>query len=142
MIPNSGNINMGSTTTGDVKQYTGFTGPAAFGGQGPEHADSSSGDILGISQSAPGLNNAIWVPFGYVNDTPLVDSSIYNNATISSLGLTPGIYQWSWGAGPDQNFNLDIQAVPEPATWAAGALLTVGLFSRFIPRKRTVLDAR
>ena len=138
MIPNSGNINMGSGTIGDVRQYTGgFTGPTQFGDQGPEHANSSSGDILGISESAPGLGMALWVPFGYVNDTPLLDSSTYNNVTISDLGLTPGIYQWTWGAGPDQNFNLDIEAVPEPATWAAGALVTVGLFSRFIPRKRT-----
>ncbi len=34
--------------------------------------------------------------------------------------MTPGVYEWTCGAGADQNFTLDIGAspVPEPSTWA------------------------
>ena len=33
----------------------------------------------------------------------------FNNATFSSLGVTPGTYEWTWGTGlPNQNFTLII----------------------------------
>ena len=45
----------------------------------------------------------------------------YDNATLSSLGVTPGTYEWTWGVGQNQNFTLI--AVPEPRV---GLLLGVG----------------
>jgi hypothetical protein len=33
----------------------------------------------------------------------------FNNATLASLGVTPGTYVWSWGTGlANQNFTLRI----------------------------------
>lgn len=64
----------------------------------------SSGDLL--------------VPVGYVSGSVLSDSATYDNQTLATLGATPGSYKWTWGSGANQNFTLDVNAVPEPSTWA------------------------
>jgi hypothetical protein len=62
----------------------------------------------------------------------------FNNATLASLGVTPGTYVWSWGTGlANQNFTLQIGAagVPDGGTtvmllgMAFGAL---GMARRFL----------
>ncbi|HLX97622.1 MAG TPA: PEP-CTERM sorting domain-containing protein, partial [Roseiarcus sp.] len=50
-----------------------------------------------------------------MSGSPLSDTSTYDNATLATLGVTPGVYEWTWGTGPNQNFTVD--AVPEPSTW-------------------------
>jgi hypothetical protein len=108
--------------------YYGYTGPTSFGGGGYTVPSSGSGDLVGIV-------GQLVVPDGYVSDTALSDTSTYNNATLSSLGVTPGTYEWTWGAGANQNFTLEIGAVPEPSTWAAG-LLTAGTLLCSLWRRR------
>jgi hypothetical protein len=93
------------------------SGPTRFGLGGFNEASSATGDIVGLY-----LISRVLVPRSYVNDTPLSDSATYDGATFSSLGVTPGTYEWSWGNGPDQNFTLI--AVPEPRV---GLLLGAGL---------------
>jgi hypothetical protein len=41
----------------------------------------------------------------------------FTGASFASLGLTPGTYVWTWGAGdlPNQNFTLNI-GVPDGGT--------------------------
>lgn len=39
--------------------------------------------------------------------------STYDTTTFSTLGATPGTYEWTWGNGPNQNFTLDV-VVPAP----------------------------
>jgi hypothetical protein len=114
--------------------YTGFTGPANFGSGGFQSASSSSGDTVGFTFSG------LTVPSGYVSDAPLSDTSTYSGTNFTNLGVTPGIYEWTWGGGTgDRNFTLEIgqAAVPEPATWTAGALLALGLFSYFVRRRHS-----
>jgi len=54
------------------------------------------------------------VPQGYVSGNALTDSMTFNNATLASLGVTPGTYVWSWGSGlANQDFTLQIGAVPD-----------------------------
>jgi hypothetical protein len=113
--------------------FTGITGPASFGSGGLTNADSSSespdaGRILidgslgqlAVSTSAFLSNTATW-----------------DNATLNSLGVTPGTYVWTWGTGTDaDSFTLDVVApasVPEPASVALLAVplgLIIGLAVR------------
>jgi hypothetical protein len=92
--------------------------------QGPTRLPSSgSGDIVGIfpSEFGAGLD----VPQGYVSGDKLSTRSTFDDATFASLGLTPGVYRWTWGATSsvttDGSFTLII-GVPEPSTWAMMAL--------------------
>ena len=48
------------------------------------------------------------VPRGYVSGTALSDLAIYSGKTFATLGVTPGTYLWTWGAGANQNFTLKI----------------------------------
>lgn len=102
----------------DAYEYTApFAGPANFGpgtGTGP---DSGFGDPVGIFTPNFG-NGFLFVPVGYVSNNPLSDRMRFNNATFSSLGVTPGTYEWSWGTGANQNFTLQTStaAVPDPGS--------------------------
>ena len=79
------------------------------------------------------------LPAGYQSGQPLSDSATYLNKTFASLGVTPGVYEWSWGPGAQQNFTLDIESVPEPATWFAAALIAAALILRTLIRKTVTL---
>jgi hypothetical protein len=97
--PDFGVIVTGSGTLAD--HYTGaITGPSSFGSGGFMLATTGTGDIVGIG----GVQ--LLVPFGYVSGTVLSGSATFNNATFSSLGVTPGTYVWTWGTGANQNFTL------------------------------------
>jgi hypothetical protein len=110
-------------------QYVGPTGPITFGSGGATSANSGTGSLVGIVNSS-----VLRLPVGYVSDSLLSDTATYNSKTINSLGATPGVYEWTWGSGADQNFTLDV--VPEPATWLAAALVAIGLVLNFFIRRR------
>jgi hypothetical protein len=98
--------------------YTGFTGPTSFGPGDGRFANVrlATGDDVEISGNPDELGQPVlFVPHNYVNDTPLSDTAPYNGESFSTIGATPGTYEWKWGTGPDQNFTLDV--VPEPSTW-------------------------
>jgi PEP-CTERM motif len=45
-----------------------------------------------------------------------------------SLGVTPGVYTWTWGSGAEaDSFTLIAGNVPEPSTWAMMLLGFAGL---------------
>ncbi len=120
LVPDLGNITTG-TKFAPVNGYLGASGPSSFGGGSFgsfTEANSSSGDLAGMSHLVGGLRIVV-VPQDYVSDSPLSNSATYLNQTFSSLGVTPGIYEWTWGSGPDQNFTLIIGAasVPEPSSF-------------------------
>jgi PEP-CTERM motif len=107
---------------------TGFTGPTNFGSGSDIVASSGSGDPVGFFFGFSVSDNELDVPSGYVSNSALSDISIYNGQTFSSLGATPGRYEWTWGTGANQNFTLVIgTVVPEPSTWAMMLLGFVGL---------------
>jgi hypothetical protein len=96
-----------------VDVYAGITGPTSFGSGGESYPSSGSGDLVGAEA------NLLFVPTGYVSDSPLSDTTTYDSQTFGSLGATPGTYKWTWGSGANQNFTLVIgTVVPEPSTWA------------------------
>jgi hypothetical protein len=124
-----------TSPTGDVNidRYNGFTGPTSFGSGGFHLADTGSGDFVGISGTPGGF---FGVPQGYVSGNALTDSMTFNNATLASLGVTPGTYVWSWGTGlANQRFTLRIRAagVPDGGTTVSllgCALLGLAAFRR------------
>jgi hypothetical protein len=121
---NIGYINTGTPDFFQQDAYSGFTGPTSFGSGGFFSADAISGDIVGID----GLAGLIFVPEGYVSGAALSDSITFNNATLANLGVTPGTYVWTWGAGlPNQNFTLIIGGVGVPDGGSTVSLLGCAL---------------
>ena len=100
-------------------------GPTSFGLGGQTFVTSGAGDFVGLQDGAGAA--LLIVPAGYVSDSFLMDSSTYAGQTLSSLGATPGAYEWTWGSGANQNFTLIIGEVPEPSTWAMMLLGFAGL---------------
>jgi hypothetical protein len=128
IFPSIAYIISGPVTLLPTRSYIGLTGPASFGDGGTTFPSSGSGDIVGIMLS--GLE--LIVPVGYASGDPLSDSSTYANATFSSLGVTPGTYEWTWGTGANQNFTLVIGSpessrIPEPASAALLGVALAGL---------------
>ena len=122
---------MGPTTfTPDDTYITLATGPANFGSGSGRAANSGSGDLVGIF----GFDGELAVPDGYISGTALSDSAIYENATIASLGVTPGTYVWTWGTGANQNFTLQI--VPDQGL--TFLLLTLALLGLVAFRQQLV----
>ena len=108
-------------SSGSFDDYITTSGPSSFGSGGQTLASTSSGDAVGVF----GKTHEVFVPHGYVSGTPLTDSSTYNGATFSSLGVTPGTYTWTWGTGVNQNFTLQIGPVPVPDSGSTFCLLLI-----------------
>jgi hypothetical protein len=116
---------------GQYDAYTGFTGPASFGPGGQTLASSGRGDFVGLDD----VDNFLLVLSGYVSGSVLSDSSTYADQTFSGLGVTPGVYTWTWGStAADDSFSLIIE-VPEPASVVLLAA-PLGLVMLFTARYR------
>jgi hypothetical protein len=73
--------------------YSGLSGPFSFGSGASEVPGSSSnGGPVGVY----GYAGVLFVPADYVSGTQLSASSTFAGATLSSLGLTPGDYTYTW----------------------------------------------
>ena len=116
--PQESLIDNGPPAIADVYRVGSLSGPANFGNGSFTSTASSAGDVAQFS----GFNSMIDLPAGYQSGNSLSDSATYLNQTFASLGVTPGIYEWTWGGGAEQNFTLDVESVPEPATWFAAVL--------------------
>jgi hypothetical protein len=109
--------------------YSGFGdifGPQSLGTGFPEtYSSSSTGDAFGLNGSD------LIVPENYESGSFLSGTSIWNNATLSSLGFTPGVYTWTWGSESTAD-TLTVNIVPEPSTWTfiGLGLIGAGLFRR------------
>ena len=74
-------------------------------------------------------------PGGYTPGTVLSPSqNIWDNATLASLGITPGTYTWSWGnfatgnpSFADQSFTIDVVPLPATLPLLGGGLGALGL---------------
>jgi hypothetical protein len=97
--------------------YTAVSGPSSFGSGGFFAASTGSGDTVGISIEGV-ITDVLFLPVNYVSGASLSDSATWDNATITSLGLTPGTYTWTWGSRASaDSFTVQIDAsIPEPGS--------------------------
>jgi hypothetical protein len=105
--------------------YVGVSsGTTSFGSGHLTAANSTSGDIVGISDA-----DEVLVPHDYISGNALSDSATYDNTNFSQLGATPGTYEWTWGTGPNQSFTLIIgtPTVAEPSSLLLLASALIGL---------------
>jgi hypothetical protein len=121
LVPNTGLILTGNL--GVLDGYSGFSGPASFGSSSQAAGFNGGADLVGIIASA----NELIVPINYVSGNPLSDSATYPFQTFSSLGVTPGTFEWTWGNGANQNFTLKIGAAGVPDDGSSLALFAIGL---------------
>jgi hypothetical protein len=131
IVPDFGIITTGASAVGDL--YTGpITGPSSFGSSFITFANSGIGDLVSIF----GLASQLSVPDNYVSGSALSDSATYNNATFSSLFVTPGTHVWTWGAGANQNFTLVIGAAGAPDGGSTVSLLGCALLGLAALRRK------
>jgi PEP-CTERM motif len=115
----------------DIATYQGFVGPTSFGPGALRLATSGSGDFTGIIPTSGNLHP----PGGYISGDSLFGEVTFAGADFQDLGLTPGVYVWSWGSGLHADtFTVQV-GVPEPSSWALllagfGALGLVGCYRR------------
>jgi hypothetical protein len=95
---------IGTGAASRVDTYQGFTGPTSFGSGRGSSPNTTSGDFVSMS----GDGQQLFVPHHYVSGAALSDSMTFNNATLATLGVTPGTYVWTSGTGANQNFTLVI----------------------------------
>jgi PEP-CTERM motif len=130
-----------------VDVYTGASGPATMGTGLESLGSSATGDQFGVGGSAyadVGQGPVIFVPEGYVTDTPLSGTATFDNTTLAALGLSPGTYTYTWApsvTATDGSLTVNVSStVPEPSTWAMMALGFAGL-GLLAYRKRGTLAA-
>jgi hypothetical protein len=131
--PSSGGIWIGpppGSTIAHDRYGSLSTGWANYGSGNFTGADVNSGDVFGF-----GVPGKIVVANGYVSNSFISGSSTFQNTDYTTIGLTPGVYNASWGSGGNfDSATLTVTPIPEPAAWIGmlGLLVLVrALVSRF-----------
>lgn len=108
--------------------YITISGPANFGTNTSfSVATSGSGDFFGLTS----FNHRLFLPSGYISNTPLAATSTYAGQTFASLGLTLGTYVYSWGAGANADtLTINIPGVPAPGVGGVAAASVLMLAAR------------
>ncbi|WP_170318453.1 PEPxxWA-CTERM sorting domain-containing protein [Sphingomonas sp. PAMC 26621] len=90
-----------------------LAGMARFG-TGFAYIEANTGPALGFRVS----DGAFYLGMSYVDNSLISSSGIVRNATLTTLGLTSGVYNYAVGGNVvTLNIGPVVAAVPEPATW-------------------------
>ncbi|MGA0175813.1 MAG: PEP-CTERM sorting domain-containing protein [Chthoniobacterales bacterium] len=104
------------------------SGPTSFGSGADTVATSGSGDTFGVRVQ---FLNDVYLPSGYTSGNALSGEAFWSGATLASLGVTPGTYNWntSYG-GVDDTITLNVVPEPSSAALIGFAALGYGLLRR------------
>ena len=94
-----------------------LAGPTNFGGFAG-FTDTTNNSGLGIGVNANSA--AFFIGSNYLNNLPFVSAATVSNATLASIGLNAGVYDFTVGRNMlTVNIGQGVDAaVPEPASWA------------------------
>jgi hypothetical protein len=113
VAPNIADVLLGPPVVSTIDDYGSVTGPGSFGPGGGTNASPGSGDLFGVA----GAFDIIAVPHNYASGTMLSATDTFSGKTLSSLGLTPGTYTYTWGTGgPAHTLTVQVGTVPEPSS--------------------------
>ncbi|WP_309383568.1 hypothetical protein [Cerasicoccus frondis] len=136
-------IQTGTNLTGELFLPTvgSITGDVSFGTGTLLNTSINDGGsaIVGLDLTLGLGVGALILPSGYVAGTPITGGGTFTGQTLAGMGVTPGIYSWSWtGAGDSVQLNA-ISAIPEPSAYISGlGVVGLGAFV-WMRRKRRVL---
>jgi hypothetical protein len=124
IAPSQGVVLLGGGTSYDFWTGGGLSGPSSFGSGGVTLASSESGDYLAVGGAFQ-----LYILSGYTSGTPISGTATFDLTTLASLGITPGVYSWTWGTGQNADSltlfaGVQPSAVPEPTSVG---LMSVGL---------------
>lgn len=132
IIPNESGLFFGAPNVGDeIALYSpGVFGPEMFGPGSLAFASEKTGGLFGFDRFlGPGIQvDLLYLPPGYESGTPLESATLFfENATFTSLGIVPGVYEWEvFFEGPPEILvdSITLIAVPIPsAIWLFGPAL-------------------
>jgi hypothetical protein len=104
------------------------SGPANFGPGPVTSTNITSGPEVDFEVKAPPGSDELFVPKGYSSgDLVTAAQDIFANTTLALLGVTPGVYRWTWGPAADQSFTIDAVASTTTPIPAAFPLFVTGL---------------
>jgi hypothetical protein len=87
---------------GFFNEFSGFTStPNNFGSGTTIGQSLSGGDIVGVLPGA--LQRLLVLPTGYTSGDYITSFQTFTGQTFSSLGLTTGIYTYTWGSGENSD---------------------------------------
>ena len=110
-----------------------ITGPSSFGTGGLSYSSSLTGDSFGLDFiTLPALGTLMWLPLGYVSDTPLSGTMTFENQSFATLGITEGSYTWSWSSGQNVD-SQTLNVIPEPSS---ALFLGLAMLSIVVQRRR------
>jgi hypothetical protein len=94
-------VGTGSSVDVYVEADLGNTSVCSTGARFPAFG-GSTGDYVGVIAAADGPD-VIYVQPGYVSGSPIEAQSTWSNSSLTSLGLVPGVYVFTWGSGADED---------------------------------------
>ncbi|MDP0500328.1 MAG: PEP-CTERM sorting domain-containing protein [Verrucomicrobiota bacterium JB022] len=116
IYPDWGWLILGPATLFDY--YTVVSGPS-FGAGSVIANPYGTGDHFGIMLDS----NRLVVPVGYTSGAPLSGSTTFPDAAFADIGLSEGVYTWTFGSGENTDSIIltvgnPAPVVPEPTTYA------------------------
>lgn len=95
-------------------------GPSSFGLGGLTLTNIGTGDRFGILSNSANFATTVVVPGDYQSFAFLAGTTTFEDQTIGSLGVNPGVYTWQWGEGQNAD-HISLTVIPEPSL--AGAII-------------------